>query len=163
MFRLMQLLGHRHSDAATAPKGEPSPQVSLWVITQDQELYQRLADIVGAWNWEIRKETDLYSFSSARNGTAGILIVMIDSAAMGGSWKAALSSLSKDSSDPCVILISPVLDDYLRREVIRCGGYDVVGKTESREPLMRALRFAWFWKQSLLRLNARLAGNVSNR
>jgi hypothetical protein len=51
-------------------------------------------------------------------------------------------------SDPCILLASRVYDQYLLNEVVRCGGFDVLPKSGSREQFARTLRFAWFRKEN---------------
>jgi hypothetical protein len=48
---------------------------------------------------------------------------------------------------PCVILASQNSDEYLRREVVRLGGYDVLSKSAPHNVITRTIEFAWFWSQ----------------
>jgi hypothetical protein len=43
------------------------------------------------------------------------------------------------------LLASRLVDDNLRQEVIRFGGYDVVARSAVRDQIVRTIQFAWFW------------------
>jgi len=57
-------------------------------------------------------------------------------------WRAAVRSLAASPHRPCVILMSGVADDYLRQELIRRNGYDVLPKPLRAENVSRVIRLA---------------------
>ena len=50
----------------------------------------------------------------------------------------------------CVVLVSPVNDEYLWQEVIQYGGFDVITKPFQSDQIRRHIDHAWlFWKSDL--------------
>ncbi|MGI8743996.1 MAG: response regulator [Bryobacteraceae bacterium] len=82
-------------------------------------------------------------------------IVLCDRDVPGSNWRDAVQTLAAKAPRTCVILTSPVNDDYLWQEVIERGGYDVLTKPFQEERVVRAVRFAWScWKSDLTRAQA---------
>jgi hypothetical protein len=125
-------------------KAQPpaEPPASVLVITRDSDLYAGIREIVSAWKWNVRCQTD----PSDRPGVGNAGIVVLDGDVTGGNWKDSLTAIRAGGGDPCILLASRVFDPYLWDEVIRCGGFDVITRSEGRERLTSILRFAWFRK-----------------
>ncbi len=118
------------------------PGVALLAITRDPGLYDTLWEIASEWKWAVCQQCD--------NGPvrySDFSLIVLDGDLGGDKWKEWLRQM-KMAGDPCVLLASRVCDQYLREEVVRCGGFDVLAKSDSREHLTRTLRFAWLWKKN---------------
>ena len=64
-------------------------------------------------------------------------------------WRAAVRSLAASPHRACVILMSGVADDYLRQELIRRNGYDVLPKPLRAENVSRVIRLALsYWSSA---------------
>ncbi|HUQ90263.1 MAG TPA: response regulator [Bryobacteraceae bacterium] len=63
-------------------------------------------------------------------------------------WRGAIRKLSA-AFPVCVILTSPVVDDYLSIEVARCGGFDVLPTPLRDEHVVRAIKLASSYSNSL--------------
>lgn len=61
-------------------------------------------------------------------------------------WHEVVSSSAQYWKSSLLIVASAYGDEYMRRAVLRQGGYDVIGKPTSRREAINAIEFAWFWK-----------------
>jgi len=76
-------------------------------------------------------------------------VILCDRDAAGREWWEAVQRLSSSAHDPCVVLISRIVDDYLLNEVVRRGGYDVLTKPLREEEAGRAIKLAdIYWNAS---------------
>lgn len=69
-------------------------------------------------------------------------IIFCDRDLPGTEWRDLVQILASAPQRPSVILTSRVVDDYLRQEVIRNGGYDVLAKPLREEDVVRSVRLA---------------------
>ena len=74
-------------------------------------------------------------------------LVICDRDLPGEDWRRAVSALAAQPAVRCVLLASPVLDEYLLDEVIKHHGYDIVAKPFDAEQLRRAVTFASSWRE----------------
>jgi len=77
-------------------------------------------------------------------------VILVDRDWPGVDWKEAVGNLSVASQSTCVVLISGVSDDYLRRELTRRGGYEVLTKPLRAENVARILKLARSYRSSTL-------------
>ncbi|MEP7351673.1 MAG: hypothetical protein ABI824_00435 [Acidobacteriota bacterium] len=74
-------------------------------------------------------------------------IVIYDRDLPSSSWRDVLDQVVAISPDSCFLLVSRVSDEYLWREVVAHGGYDVISKPLQESAVMQSLRRAWnFWR-----------------
>jgi ActR/RegA family two-component response regulator len=116
------------------------------VISKDYEFLSslRTASLESKW--------DLSESSSLREAIETLQseyfpVVVLDQVACEGNWESCVSSLVLLRKPPCLILASQYGDEYVRLEMVRLGGYDVLSKSASREEMIRTIEFAWFWSQ----------------
>lgn len=69
-------------------------------------------------------------------------VILCDRDLPGVGWREAIAALVKKAPRTSVILTSPVNDDYLWQEVIRCGGYDVLTKPFQEERVIKTIAVA---------------------
>jgi CheY-like chemotaxis protein len=69
-------------------------------------------------------------------------VILFDRDLPGAEWRTAVRSLADSPHRACVVLMSGVVDDYLRQELIRRGGYEVVPKPLRPENISRAIKLA---------------------
>ena len=75
-----------------------------------------------------------------------IPIVLFDRDLPDTDWRTILTAMAKSSPDTCILLTSRVCDDYLWKEVVRCGGYDVIPKPLTELTVEHTLQKAWaYW------------------
>ncbi len=76
-------------------------------------------------------------------------VVLCDRDLAGENWRRAVETLAASPQPSCILLLSSVVDDYLRNEVVRSGGYDVLRKPLREDEVVRAVRLAWtFWSSA---------------
>jgi DNA-binding NarL/FixJ family response regulator len=57
-------------------------------------------------------------------------------------WRGVLERLAASSPRSCILLVSPVSDDYLRRDVLRQGGHDVLVRPLREESALCSVQAA---------------------
>jgi len=61
-------------------------------------------------------------------------------------WRTTVRTFASSPQRSCIILVSRVADDYLRQELIHCGGYDLLAKPFRADDVTRSLKLALsFW------------------
>ena len=60
-------------------------------------------------------------------------VVLCDRNQYGYPWREVIDRLASISPQSCILLVSPVKEDYLWRDVLQQGGYDVLARP-LREP-----------------------------
>jgi len=74
-------------------------------------------------------------------------IIVCDRDLPGFDWHDTVAALIALAPGSCVLLTSSVNDEYLWREVIQSGGYDVITKPLRAQQVEHALDLAWwYWK-----------------
>ena len=121
------------------------PVVALIVGEQDRSVLTRAAG---------EEFLDLRLAESVEEACAGAIrataaVVLVDRDWPGTDWRAILRRLAESAYPACVVLVSGVADDYLLREVIRLGGYDVLPKPLRQDTVSRALKLALSYWASL--------------
>jgi hypothetical protein len=74
----------------------------------------------------------------------------------GIEWPDAVRILASAVPHPCVILISQVVDEYLWKEIITRGGYDVLATPLRDADASRSIKLAVSWWKNVSRGNPRL-------
>jgi DNA-binding response OmpR family regulator len=144
MLHWAKLLGLRTRSAAKDARDGTASRTRVLAITADDCFYSTLVEIASSSGWEIRRAT------TAQEGldivcSFSMPLVIFDWDENGPNWRGGLDRLSAARSHPCILLASRVVDDNLRQEVIRFGGYDVLVRSAGRELILRTIQFAWFW------------------
>jgi DNA-binding response OmpR family regulator len=142
MFHWAELLGLRTRPPAKEPHSEAS--IRLLAITLDDRFYAGLVEIASSSGWEIHRA------SSVQEGldivrSLSVPLVLFDWDESGPNWRRGLARLCAAPTHPCILLASRLVDDNLRQEVIRFGGYDVLARSAVRDQVLRTIQFAWFW------------------
>ena len=74
-------------------------------------------------------------------------IVLCDRDLPGWDWREVLARIVASSPRSCFLLTSRVSDEYLWREVVKHGGYDVVTRPLEEDLVVQTLKRAWYyWK-----------------
>lgn len=74
----------------------------------------------------------------------------------GMEWPDAVRILASAVPHPCVILTSPVADDYLWKEIVAKGGYDVLPTPLREADTTRSIKLALSYWKNTARGNGRL-------
>jgi len=114
------------------------PVVAL--VTSDQDRYV-LASVSGRDSLEVHfAESCEEAYRVANRLVAPV--ILLDRDLLGTEWKTAVKTLADSPHGACVILMSGVVDDYLRQEVIRRGGYDVLAKPLRADQVIPLVKLA---------------------
>lgn len=55
-------------------------------------------------------------------------------------WRGVIERLAANCPRSCILLVSPVSDDYLRRDVLQQGGHDVLVRPLREESALRSIQ-----------------------
>ena len=121
-------------------------EARVLLITEDGSFSALLQSIAIASGWTFE------SVRTVQDGTAALgadsqRLVVYDWDTSRDDWREALDTLALLPGKPCILLSSPVVDEYLREEVMRYHGYDVLPRSGDRDEIIRTVSFAWFWAQ----------------
>jgi CheY-like chemotaxis protein len=69
-------------------------------------------------------------------------VILFDRDLPGAEWRTAVETLAASPHRACVVLMSSVVDDYLRQELFRRGGYEVLAKPLQADNVLRVIKLA---------------------
>jgi hypothetical protein len=122
--------------------------VRLLVITRDERFSTSVQDAATACGWEFQRTgTVERGLDVLREFPANVAIY--DWPASEEDWRPAMDRLSALPDHPCLLLASPVNDEYLCAELVRHGGFDVMPRSASQDRIIGNIRFASFSRNSL--------------
>lgn len=134
--------GRPHPVAAPQP---PVPRVlALTVAAEDHDFYRALRD---------RREWDIVLVQTLAEALSLLAsrdfpVVLCDRDLPGRDWRDALTRMVACSPDSCFLLTSRVSDEFLWREVVTLGGYDVVTRPLAEPALSRTLQRALYYRKT---------------
>ena len=129
----------RHVDEAGDKK-----VLRLLVITRDEKFSHSVQDAAAACGWEFQHTGTIESgLDVLRQFPASVAIY--DWPASEEDWRPAMDRLSALPGHPCLLLASPVADEYLCAELVRHGGFDVMPRSASQDRMIGNIRFAARW------------------
>jgi PleD family two-component response regulator len=120
--------------------------IKLLAISNDRGSRERLRELAKYYGW------DLFLCSNCERAESifrieSVPIVLCDCDTLNINWRDAFRIIRRSDPSRCVILCSKADDDYLWHEVVRRGGYDIIGRPLREEQVVRTVKFAWaFWK-----------------
>jgi len=120
------------------------PRVLVITLSIGDESYYRSLRARGQWDIVISPSVPeaLYLLT-----TEVFSIVLCDRDLPGWDWREVLTMIVQTSPRICFLLTSRVDDEYLWREVVTHGGYDIVAKPLEDQVVMQKLQRAWsYWK-----------------
>jgi DNA-binding NtrC family response regulator len=126
------------------PRRPDAPRVlAITTLPWDEMFYKKLRS-TGEW--------DLVVARSVHEAIPLLIaqqfpIVLCDRDLPGSDWREVLAKIVESSPRSCFLLTSRVSDEYLWREVVAHGGYDVVVKPLEEDVVLQTLHRAWYyWK-----------------
>lgn len=138
------------------------PVLTVVAMVADERDRRLLANIGS------RRHIDLYfadgcdeALTSAHRLDAPV--VLCDRDLSSKEWRDLVQLFASTRQRPSVILISKVVDEYLRQEVILHGGYDVVAKPLREEDVVRSLKLAWSYWHSAMKMPPRPADGSAKK
>ena len=139
----------RHPVRQVPGDSEDQNLIRLLVVTRDDNFFLSVHEVATGCGWEARMVRtvvrvaifgqSLPDFSSCylRPGRNGREQPELD-----------VERLTAGPDHPCVLLASPVDDEYLRAELVRHGGFDVIPRSADADRLVRNIQFAYFFRIS---------------
>jgi DNA-binding response OmpR family regulator len=122
-------------------------RVAVVALLRDQPDRKLLDSICHEHDWVVHFAESCQGAAEAAKELEAP-IILCDRDLPGTEWRPAVQTLAASPSGACVILISSVLDEYLRSEVGLMNGYDVLAKPLREDDVVRAIKLAWaYWKQ----------------
>jgi len=105
------------------PTLEKRPRIlAVSVSLEDCFLLERLAK---QHNWEVKiAHSPQYAFGLVSQSYFEVIVCHRNQ--YGFPWREVMDRLAEGSPQSCILLTSPVHDDYLWRDVLQHGGYDVL-------------------------------------
>jgi DNA-binding response OmpR family regulator len=121
--------------------------VRLLVITRDDRFSTSVQDAAAACGWEFQHTATVESgLDALRKFPASVAIY--DWPASEEDWRPVMDRLAAPPHHPCLLLASPVDDEYLCAEVVRHGGFDVIPRSASQDRIIANIRFASFSRRA---------------
>lgn len=109
----------------------------------DQKFFAGL-HTAGTWNITLTCNVDRAIELLAHNDFS---IIVYDRDLPGWEWREVLIRLRTWAPRTAVVLMSRVIDNFLWKEVLSHGGYDLLPKPLDQDTADRVLRRAWYyWK-----------------
>ena len=145
-----------------ADVGAQAAQVTVVGLVADHNDRRLLANLSFDNGW-IMHFVDSSTEAQAASARLRVPVILYDRDLPSADWRDIVSLLASSSRPTCVILISRVADDHLWEEVIRRGGYEVLSKPLRPEEVVRMIKLAWSFWNSMMKMPA-YAGkrNASN-
>ena len=133
-----------------------APDLFIVAMTADDDFYGTLTEIALSCGWILKRAGSVADVEAMMKAHP-VSLVVYEPESQDARWSQVFERISSAQGRPCLLLASRAADQYLRQEVIRHRGYDVLPKFAPREQMIRSLRFAWFWKSQGAETHPQLA------
>ncbi len=115
---------------------------SVLLASERDDDYQTLQTHLQNTKWSVVQALSLSVAAKFCDGAVSP-VVLVDRHFQRTNWRATVSLLlNLRAANPCLILLSDVLDPYLWSEVIKLGGFDVLARPLECNEVLRTLAFA---------------------
>lgn len=119
---------------ALAVMGEGPGRKALQVIFRDAGWQLAIADSAAS--------------AIARQQQEPLPIILYERELTEKDWRQAVSSFSRLSPCPCVVLLSRSYDQNLWDELVRCGGFEVLRTPVNRKAVIQTVSAGWsIWRR----------------
>jgi FixJ family two-component response regulator len=133
--------------------GASTAQVIVIGLLVDNHDRRLLANVSSGNGWVVHF-VDSLAEALAAAGNLRVPVILCDRDLVGAYWRETVARLASSSFPACVILISRAADDHLWEEVIRSGGYEVLSRPLRSEEVVRVIKLAWSFWNSMLKMPA---------
>jgi CheY-like chemotaxis protein len=139
--RYVSLLTRDHCDATTTR----IPIVALVVSPEDRKILTSISDHGSLEMHFAESRVEAWDAVNRLNSP----VIVYDRDWPNAEWRTTVQTFASSPKRSCVILASRVADDYLRQELIRCGGYDLLAKPFRADDVARAFKLALsYWRSA---------------
>jgi response regulator RpfG family c-di-GMP phosphodiesterase len=119
--------------------------VALVVSEHDRSVLTRVA---GQEQWDLLIVESCAEAWAVMNQSIAP-IILYDRNWPATEWRAVVQKLASSPHRACVVLTSGVVDDRLRQELTRCGGYEILVKPLREESVTRVVKLALsYWRSA---------------
>jgi len=126
------------------------PEITLVALVLSEWNRAVLSRLAKEHRWEIHFAlTSVEAWEVLNERKAQIFL--FEREVEGGEWRGVIRNVTAAPRLVCAILISDVTDDYLWNEVVRWGGHDVLVAPLREENVLRAIRLAWLYWNSVMK------------
>ncbi len=136
---LRRILGMPEPDMPALPR-----VLVISAFDHDQKFFAGLHN-AGTWDitlsGNVDRATELLSDHS-------FSIIVYDRDLPGWEWREVLTRLRTWAPQTAVVLMSRVIDNFLWKEVLSHGGYDLLPKPLDHATANRVLRRAWYYRKA---------------
>jgi DNA-binding NtrC family response regulator len=147
----------RGSRAATlSPNGNSgasTAQVIVIALLVDNHDRRLLANVSSDNGWAVHFVDSLMEAQAAA-ANLHVPVILCDRDLVGADWRKTVSRLASSSLPTCVVLMSRAADNSLWEEVIRSGGYEVLSRPLRPEEVVRVIKLASSFWNSMLKMPA---------
>ena len=140
MPNVWQVIHSVFSSRTPSPKALP-PRIPIVAIVVSEQDRQVLASISAYELLELHFAESCEEAGTVAN-RLNAPVILFDRDFPGTEWRTAVRSLAASPHRACVVLMSGVVDDYLRQELIRRGGYEVLPKPLQADNILRVIKLA---------------------
>lgn len=139
--------------SANGNGGGSTAQVIVVGLLADNHDRHLLANVSSGNGWVVHF-VDSLAATLAAAASFRVPVILCDRDLLGADWREAVSRLASSSLPTCVILVSRAADGCLWEEVIRSGGYEVLSRPLRPEEVIRVIKLAWSFWNSMLKMPA---------
>ncbi|HEY3840302.1 MAG TPA: hypothetical protein VGL72_27200 [Bryobacteraceae bacterium] len=143
MWKITRPFERPSTNGSQALSDDNAPSVLL--ITADDDYRVRWQKLFTAHHWQLSCERSLTQAMQTLSHVP-FPVVVYDCQSGNEDWRAALEALCQSPDPPCVLLVSSVVDENFRDDVVRNHGYDVFSRRADEDEIARTINSAWFWK-----------------
>ncbi|MBV9082584.1 MAG: hypothetical protein JOZ62_07915 [Acidobacteriaceae bacterium] len=145
---------HLRSRNGEQPLGNGSRRLEFLAVLGTSRDQETVAEFASESKWDFTIVSTLEA-AHARLHAALPAVVLLDRELLGEDWRPQVCLFARPGAEPgiaglpasCVILASPVMDDYLFDELIKQGGFDLIAKPVRADELRRIGSLAVaYWK-----------------
>jgi DNA-binding NarL/FixJ family response regulator len=121
-------------------QARPAPKRPLRILVVAISLVDRilLEQLGKQYDWEIRF-TNSPGWGFALASQSHFELILCDRNQVGYPWREVMGRLAAISPRSCILLVSPVNHDYLWRDVLQQGGYDVLARPMREDAVLHAV------------------------
>ena len=150
MFRFLSSILRRSQRSDVRSVNANLTLVALVLDESDRTLLSNLA-VEHGWTIHFARTGD-EAWQVLNSSQAQIVLCQREEP--GSDWRGIIKKMVSPPHLVCAILVSNVADNYLWNEVMMWGGHDVLSTPLREENVVRAIRLAWLYWNSVSRNEA---------
>lgn len=123
---------------ADETRQSPEPRLKILALSMSLDDRLLLEQLAKPRHWTVRfTHSPQEGFTLATQNH--FEVVLCDRNQYGYPWREVIDRLASISPESCILLVSPVKEDYLWRDVLQLGGYDVLPRPLRESAVLQAI------------------------